>query len=277
MRIGVIGAGIMGHGMALNLLGAGHEVTVIAHRNREPIDDLVSRGALEVGTLKEMAASADAVLLCVTGSLAAREVLGVIVNDLPADSLVLDCTTNSPDAPAEFAALFGGRYVEAPVTGGALQAREGVLGAIVGCEEAVFERAREILAAFCKQVERFGEPGMAAKAKLVSNFLALGNATLVIETFRQARELGVDWRKLYELVKLGSGNSAGLRRIMDAALEGDYGGYVFSVSNTAKDLGYFCDLIGEGGSELAPVLRAIHERAAGEGKGDRMLSELLAG
>ena len=62
---------------------------------------------------------------------------------------------------------------------------------------------------------------------------------------------------------------------MEAALEGDYGGYVFSVSNTAKDLRYFCDLIGDDASDLAPVLHAIHQRAIEEGKGDRMLSELL--
>lgn len=275
MRVGVVGAGIMGHGMALNLIKAGHAVGVIAHRNRAPVDDLVECGARECKTVEILAQDAEAVLMCVTGSHVARTVIERISPHLAADALVIDCTTNAPDAAVEFAALLGPRYVEAPVTGGAAQAEEGVLGAIVGCDEAMFGRAREVLAAFCERIERFGDPGAGAKAKLVSNFLALGTATLVIETFRQARELGVDWRKLYELAQLGAGNSAALRRIMDAALEGNDRGYVFSVSNTAKDFGYFCDMIGEDGSALAPVLRAIHERAVADGKGDAMLSELL--
>ena len=275
MRIGLIGAGIMGHGMALNLLHAGYDLGVVAHRNRIPVDDLVARGAREAPTVEALTQDADAVLLCVTGSPAARSVIDRIAPVLAAESLIIDCTTNAPDASAEFAESLGARYVEAPVTGGATQAKDGVLGAIVGCDELVFERAKTILSAFCKRVERFGEPGMAARAKLVSNFLALGTATLVIETFRQARDLGIDWRKLYELAQLGSCNSVGMSRIMDAALEGDYGGYVFSVSNTAKDLGYFCDMVGDDASDLSAVLRLIHDRAVAAGQGDRMLSEML--
>ncbi len=280
MKIGLIGAGIMGHGVGLNLLRARHELLVVAHRNRTPIDDLVSRGAKEADSIPGLARAADAVVLCVTDSPTARSVIGALLGALPADALLIDLTTNEPNAPAGFAAAasgVGAHYIEAPVTGGAAQAKDGVLGAIVGCDVAQFDRARDVLSAFCKQVEYFGPPGMGARAKLVSNFLALGTATLVIETFRQARALGVDWRKLYELAQLGSGNSAGLRRIMDKALEGDYGGYVFSVGNTAKDLAYFCQLMDdeETASDLAPVLRAMHERAVAEGHGGRMLSELL--
>jgi 3-hydroxyisobutyrate dehydrogenase-like beta-hydroxyacid dehydrogenase len=280
MKVGLIGAGIMGHGVGLNLLRAEHDLVVIAHRNRASIDDLVSRGATEASSIPELAHGADAVVLCVTDSPTVRSVIEKLLDALSADALLIDLTTNDADAPAEFAAAVsrvGAHYIEAPLTGGAAQAREGVLGAIVGCDAAQFQRARDLLSAFCKKVEHFGPPGMGARAKLVSNFLALGTATLVIETFRQARALGVDWRKLYELVQLGSGNSAGLRRIMDKALEDDFAGYVFSVGNTAKDLSYFCRMMEceDTVSDLARVLRTIHERAVSEGHGDRMLSELL--
>lgn len=280
MRLGLVGAGIMGHGVGLNLLRAGHELLVVAHRNRAPVDDLVSRGATEAHSVRDLAGGADALVLCVTGSPAARSVIESVLDALADDALVIDLTTNDPQSPAEFAVAVAGagaHYIEAPVTGGAAQARDGVLGAIVGCDAAQFERARDVLSAFCSRVERFGPPGAGARAKLVSNFLALGTATLVIETFRQARTLGVDWRKLYELAQLGSGNSTALRRILDGALQEDFGGYVFSVGNTAKDLGYFCGLMREAGaaSELAPVLQAFHDRAVAEGHGSRMLSELL--
>ena len=194
--------------------------------------------------------------------------------------MVIDTTTNEQDGPEELAACLkevGGHYVEAPVTGGVNQAKDGVLGAIVGCDEADLKRAKDVLSGFCTKIERFGPVGMGARAKLVSNFLALGTATLVVETFKQARSLGVDWKKLYELAQLGSGNSSGLQRIVGNALKGDYRGYVFSIENTVKDFSYICKLAENNGDvpNLAPVMRSIYERALAHGHGDRMLSELL--
>ncbi len=134
-----------------------------------------------------------------------------------------------------------------------------------------------MLFAFCSEVERFGAVGMAVRAKLVSNLLALGTATLVVESFKHARTLGVDWEKLYRLAKLGSGNSSALHRILDAALKDDFGGYVFSIENTAKDFDYLCKLGGENGGapELTTILSSIYQRAIAAGQGKRMLSERL--
>ena len=281
MKIAFVGAGHMGRGMAANLLRAGHELAVIAHRNRAPIEALVEAGAREAGSYRDLAAGAEAVVLCVTGTPAARAVVAALAPHLGPGALVVDTTTNAPDGPealaAELAAV-GVRYVEAPVTGGVEQAAAGLLGAIVGCPEEDFAPAEALLSAFCRRVERFGPVGAATRAKLVSNFLALGTATLVVEAFKQARALGVDWHKLYGLAQLGSGNSAALKRILDAALEGDYGGYVFSIENTAKDLSYFCRLAEANGDlpELAPVLLGLYERAVAEGHGEHLLSERLA-
>ncbi len=66
MRIGLIGAGLMGHGMAVNMMKGGHEVTVIAHRNRQPIEDLVAQGAREAKSLPELAEVSDVIFLCVS-------------------------------------------------------------------------------------------------------------------------------------------------------------------------------------------------------------------
>lgn len=280
MKIGFVGAGLMGHGMAANLLAAGHAVTVIAHRNRVPIEDLVSKGATEALTLAELAEQADVIIMCVTGTAAAREVVDALARHLRPGAMVLDTTTHDPDGPEALAALLAPLdvdYVEAPVTGGVVQAREGILGGIVGCDDALFESARAVLSCFCKQIEHFGPVGMAVRAKLVSNFLALGTATLVVETFRQADALGVDRGKLYELALLGSGNSTGLKRIIGNALEDNYEGYVFTVQNTLKDLSAYCALAEANGDvpDLAPVLKERYARAVAEGHGARMLSELL--
>ena len=71
-RIGFIGVGLMGHGMAKNLVEKGHPLTVMAHRNRAPVEDLLSRGAREAATPHAVAEASDIVHLCVTGSRRSR-------------------------------------------------------------------------------------------------------------------------------------------------------------------------------------------------------------
>ena len=280
MKIGLIGAGLMGHGLGLNILAAGHELHVVAHRNRAPIEDLVARGAIEAASLAALGAAADVVVLCVTGTPAAQKVIQDLSESLRPGMLVIDTTTNQSGGPEALNSILTGlgvTYVEAPLTGGAAQAREGVLGAIVGCDKDLPGEAREVLSCFCRQIEQFGPVGSGARAKLVSNFLALGTAALVVETFRQARELGVDWQKLFELAQHGSGKSVGLDRIVGGALAGDFEGYKFSVDNCVKDLSYFTDLAEQNScsSGLLSAMLEMFSGAAADGHGDRMISELL--
>ncbi len=280
MRIGLIGAGLMGHGMALNMLAAGHELHVVAHRNRAPVDDLVSRGALEADTPAALTAQVDVLVLCVTGTAAVERVIADVKPALRPGMLIIDTTTNTSDGPEAFSSMLAGlgvTYVEAPVTGGAQQAREGILGAIVGCDVQLPATAREVLSCFCRQVEQFGPAGAGARAKLVSNFLALGTAALVIETFRKAKVLGVDWQKLYELARHGAGRSVGFDRIAGGAVAGDFKGYRFSIDNCVKDLTYFSELAEKNAckSDLLPAFLGMFSNAASDGHGERMISELL--
>ena len=280
MKIGLIGAGLMGHGMATNILAAGHELHVVAHRNRQPIEDLVSRGAVEAASPAALGALVDIVVLCVTGTPAAQKVIDALTPVLQPGMLVIDTTTNTSGGPEAFSSTLARldvTYVEAPVTGGAQQAREGVLGAIVGCDKDLPRDARDVLSCFCRQIEQFGPAGAGARAKLVSNFLALGTAALVIETFRKARALGVDWQKLYELAQHGSGKSVGLDRIAGGAVAGDFKRYKFSIDNSIKDLSHFAELEEQNScsSDLLPALLDVFSSAALNGHGNRMISELL--
>lgn len=281
MKVGFVGIGQMGIGMALNLLRDGHELQFHARSETETVKEALAAGARRAPSLAELARSTEVIVLCLTDTPAVHQVLEALAPHLPAAGLVIDTTTNDTEGPKAFADLLGrhgARYVEAPVTGGVLQAREGVLGAIVGADtDDAFKAAEPILGAFAKKAIHIGPVGTAARAKLISNFLALGTATLVIEVFKQARALGIAWEPLYELAQLGSGNSSGLHRIIGNAVDGNYKGYVFSVENCLKDLGYLCDLGEQTGtaSPLHPVLRQIHADAVEAGSGARMISELL--
>ena len=99
--------------------------------------------------------------------------------------------------------------------GGPVQAEEGILGGIVGSSEKNLDEAKLYLESFCKNIFHFGPVGVAAKAKLISNFLSLGTTTFVIETVKAAKHFNIDLQKLYDVAKLGSGNSGALNRIAE--------------------------------------------------------------
>lgn len=280
-HIGFIGAGVMGHGMASCLLGAGHTVHVIAHRNRRPIDDLVARGAHEARNFAQLAARSETIILCVTSSGVVEQVIDMLQAELRPGMMIIDMGTSSPDSSRRICARLGElgvSYAEAPVTGGVKQAASGELGALVGAERAAFEAARPLLDAMCKTVHHFGPPGAGNTAKLLNNYMVSGIAALVVEAFGKAREAEVDWQKLYDAVICGSADSGVLRRIIGAAIHGDYKGYVFSVDGALKDMRYFGELSDSTGglSELGRAVTNVYERAVSEGRGDRLLSELLA-
>ncbi len=280
-RIGFIGAGTMGHGMCSCLLKAGFPLTVIANRNRAPINDLVLNGAKEAESLKDLAKASDIIILCVSNSNIVEELVTELLPNLSAGQLVIDTGTSKPEstrAVAEQLAEAGIDFVEAPVTGGKVQAAAGELGALVGADEAALERADSVLGAFCKQIHHFGAPGSGNTAKLINNFMVMGIIALVTEAFTKADEAEVDWTKLYDVVTCGSADSGVLRRIIGNAKDGDFKGYVFDVNGALKDMSYFSDVAEELGG-MTPLAAAVHdvfEKAAADGHGDLLVSELLS-
>jgi 3-hydroxyisobutyrate dehydrogenase-like beta-hydroxyacid dehydrogenase len=278
--IGFIGAGIMGRGMAANLLTAGSDLHVMAHRNRQPIDELVSIGAREVPSLAAMAEACSTIILCLPNSATATSVVTDLMAAMESNGLIIDCTTNDVDTVRTLhdeMRKAGLRYAEAPLTGGQQQAAEARLGAIVGCSEEDFESVRTALEPCCERIERLGDVGMGAATKLISNFLALGTATLVVEAMKMARLAGVDWEKFYQLAAQGSGHSMSLDRIAPKAIEGSHDGYVFTIANTVKDLGYIRDFLPEGSDArtLAEQMLHLYEEAQAKGLGDNFLSARL--
>ena len=163
------------------------------------------------------------------------------------------------------------------MTGGKLQAETATLGAIVRCELEDFHEIKMILEQYCQTIDRFGDIGAGAKAKLISNFLALGTATLVVEAMKAARDFDVDWEKFYRLASRGSGHSMSLDRIAPKAINGDYDGYVFSIENTLKDLSYMRDIFDDKQDygKLAQLFFHIYQNSSAEGKAEQFLSKRL--
>ena len=279
-KVGFIGAGFMGYGIAKNILKHNFNLNVIAHKNREPIEKLVKLGAKECSSYDELINDINCLIICVTNTKIAKEIAETIISKLKNEIIFIDITTHHQNGSIEMENILAqkkAKYVECPVMGGPIQAEEGILGGIVGSSEKNFLEAKEYLITFCKNIFHFGPVGVGAKAKLISNFLSLGTTTFVIETIKAANHFNIDLQKLYDVAKLGSGNSGALTRIAEKAIKGDYKGYIFSVDNTIKDLSYINDMLKElpNAEKLSSLAKSIYNDSSKKGYGNLLISELI--
>ena len=279
-KVGFIGAGYMGFGMAKNLIN-NFDVYVIAHKNRDPIERLVKKGAFEISSYAELFNHhLDCLMMCVTNTPIAISIAEEISNLINNELLIIDLTTHDKTGTTKMKKIFNSKqikYTVNPVMGGPVQSEEGILGGIWGGDVLNFEESKQYLNSFCKSVFNFGSTEKAAQAKLLSNFLSLLTTTTVIEFFRSAKNLNIDINLLCEVAKLGSGNSGALNRIADKALQGDFKGYVFSVNNTLKDLTYINDLLkdSKNAEQLSKIAMTFYNSAKEKGMGDLLVSELI--
>lgn len=280
MRIGLIGVGLMGHGMAANLMKHGHEMTVLAHRNRVPVDDLITRGAKEAVHHAHLAQHSDIVMLCVSTAEVVAANIAALKSSLRSGHIILDAGTTDPAMTREHARELqelGVSYADIPLTGGPEQAEKAELGVLCGAEPETFKTIEPLLRCFATTIRHFGPPGAGHTAKLISNYLVTGMAALVAESFQTARAADIDWRNLYDVMLNGSGNSGVLRKMVAPALEGDMEGYRFAVSNAAKDITYYARLADQLGRKtgLTTAVMNTYTRALAKGAGDRNVSHLL--
>jgi 3-hydroxyisobutyrate dehydrogenase-like beta-hydroxyacid dehydrogenase len=279
-RIGFIGAGMMGSGICKSLLRAGYAVTVIAHRNRAPIDELLGLGAIEAKSTSDLAAGADVIMLCVDRAETVEAIMAGLASGLRSGQYVIDVTTGKPETSTKLAsslAANGVTYIDAPVTGAPVHAAAGQLASMVGASPAVFEAVRPVLDAYSAQVLVFGPTGAGITAKLLNNFVTQSSVQIITQAYRAARRNGVDWEKLYNTMLKGAARSGSLERIISAALQGNYKGQQFSIANACKDIDYAGALIAadpDGARIQAAVLAAL-QRPVNAGLGDRFVSEML--
>jgi 3-hydroxyisobutyrate dehydrogenase-like beta-hydroxyacid dehydrogenase len=280
-RIGFIGIGLMGHGMAKNLLAKGHPLAFLAHRNRRNLDDLLALGAKEVRSPAEIAAAADVVILCVTGTPQVEaNVYGGLLEASHQGQLVIDCSTSIPESTDRIRADFekkGVRFVDAPLARTPVQAEEGKLNCMVGADAATFAEVKPVLEKFCENIFHVGGPGAGHKVKLVNNFLALGTAALICESLAACAKVGIELDTFYKLISAGGANSAMFQMVVPKALKGDLTGLLFTLANAKKDIGYYQGMAA--GAPLAgPMGAALHQtlvQANALGLGERFVPSLI--
>ena len=270
----------MGHGMSQNLL-KNNKLFVLANKQRNNIENLITNGAIEIKSYEEITnLNLDCLMLCVTNTPIALRIAKEVGPLLDSSTLVIDLTTHNKNGTKEMKDIFDKfkiSFVVSPVMGSKNESLKGVLGSIWGGDQNKFEESKIYLDTFCENIFNFGSVEKACAAKLLSNFLSLLTTTAVIEYFKSAKKLDVDWRKLFEAAKLGSGNSGALGRIAEKAISGDYKGYTFSVSNTVKDLTYINDILKDlpNAEKFSSIAKTFYEESVKRGHGDSLISELI--
>lgn len=211
-KIGFIGLGIMGSGMAANLLKAGCDLRVW-NRTASRMDSLVGAGAAAAENPADLAAGSDVIMLCVSDTPDVEAVLfgdqGVYAG-VREGALVIDHSTISPHATAGFAARLAGKgaaMLDAPVSGGNEGAENGTLSIMVGGEQAAFDRALPILKTIGRAITHVGPIGSGQMAKLVNQVLVVVTGLAVSEGLLFAQAGGLDLEKTIAAVKDGAAGS----------------------------------------------------------------------
>ena len=283
-RIGFIGLGLMGHGMAKNLVTKGFPLTVTAHRNRAPLADILAAGAVEAKTHAELVRGSDVVILCVTGTPQVEAIVygpdGLLATAREGQIFV-DTSTAEPASTAKIRADFEKKralFVDAPLARTPKEAEEGRLNIMVGADEATFNTLKPVLAAFCENVIHAGPAGHGHTLKLINNFMAMAIATATAEALATAAKAGVSITKLHEVISAGAVNSGIFQMLAGKMLEsGDLAGLKFTLVNAMKDLRYYTHLA-ESLPVSAIVGEAVHQTLVNAnllGFGDKYVASLI--
>ncbi len=262
-KIGMIGIGLMGHGIASNIVKHGHELTMLEHPGNQPLDALKTAGAVSVQTAAEVAARSEVVILVLTGSPQVEAVItgaGGLLEGLRPGSVVIDCSTAIPSSTIRMARAVqaaGGRFLETPMTRTPREAAEGRLNLLVGGDAALLEECRPLLRCFAENITHTGPTGAGHGMKLLHNYVSLGMVALLSEAAACAARNGVAPEVFVDVLAKGGGGGTALERVKPYLLAADPSGLRFSVSNASKDLGYYNEMAADAGA-ARDIAAAVH-------------------
>lgn len=274
-RIGFIGLGVMGKPMAINLLRAGHSLTVW-NRTSSKMEELLAMGASGAGSPREAAEKSDVVITMVTDSPDVEEVVlgpkGVIHGAL-AGLTVIDMSTISPTVAQKIAQELskkGVKMLDAPVSGGDVGARAGALSIMVGGPKETFEECLPILKVLGKRITYMGPNGMGQTTKLCNQAICALNIQAVCEGLTLGARAGLDLKRLLEVVTAGAAGSWMLSNLGPKMLERDFRPG-FKIRHQQKDLRLVLSFAAEldlplpGTALVQQMLRSVEAEGLGDG------------
>ena len=228
MKIAWIGTGVMGESMASHLMDAGHELYVY-NRTKSKTDNLVSRGAKLLSEVKDAPKFADVIFTIVGYPKDVEEVyLGEngLITTAKKGQIFVDMTTSSPSLAEKISNEFlkvGAYALDLPVTGGDVGAKNATLSIMAGGDKKVFEEVvLPLVEKLGKNITYFGVAGKGQYTKLANQIAIATTMISVAESFKFAKEVGLDLESFFKTVSTGSGGSFSMTSYGPRILKGDF-------------------------------------------------------
>ena len=283
-KIGMVGIGMMGHGIASNVQKHGYALSVLEHPGNQPLDALKAGGARTFTSASALAAVSDVVILVLTGAPQVEAVLtgpdGVLQGMRPG-TIVIDCSTSMPATTVRMAQAVqakGGRFLDTPMTRTPKEAAEGRLNLLVGGDADLFEQCKPLLACFAENITHTGGVSTGHSMKLLHNYVSLGSVALIAEAAACAQRAGVPGDVFVEVLAKGGGGGVALERLKPFITQQDASGLRFAMGNAQKDLGYYTEMAEgmQAAQAIADAVLATYAGAVTQGGAQRYVPALVA-
>ncbi len=282
LRVGYIGVGLMGHGAAKHILRNGHPLTVLGHRNRANVDDLLAKGAIEARTPADIAQRCDVVFTCVPSSTEVEDLVhgpGGLMEGAKTGLIHVDSTTADPKSTERLGrewAKKGCFMIDAPVGRSPKEAEEGKLNTFVGGDPEIVARVKPIIACFADTIIDAGPLGAGHTLKLINNFISIGTCAVIAEAVATAAKLGVDLEKVYAVVSSGGANSVMFQMVMPWPLRGDDSRLKGPLRIAGKDMRVYCKMAesAPAAAFVAQAVSQIYQLANVQGHAERYMPTL---
>lgn len=266
MRVGFIGLGTMGLPMVKNLIQAQFEVWVIS-RSRGPVEKALSLGAKEAQHPADLASKVDILLTCLPMPETIEQVYfgsNGIISGVTEGLIVIEHSTVSPELnkrQEEALLAAGGRFMDAPLSGGPMGAKAGTLTIMCGGEQEVFEKSYPVLEAMGKTIELIGPVGSGSVVKLLNNMLVGIHTAALSEAFVMGAKAGIEPALIHKILQVSTGHSFMIDRTVDLIQDRDFE-QRFMVDLLYKDMKLATSLARQLGVEAE--LGALSEKIIGE-------------
>lgn len=240
-KIAFFGVGLMGEPMVNHLLGAGHEVVVVPHRSRASIERVIARGATEAKSAAEAIRGAQITItvLPTADDVEATVFAGPGASLIGAGQTLIDMGTSFPPQTRRLAARVtaaGGRFLDAPVTGGPKGAQDGTLTIMVGGEASTLADVRPVLEPMSAHIYHFGPVGAGHTAKLIQNMIGIITSAGIAEGFAFASAAGLDVEQFFQMLASSTSNSPALQGMVPKVFAGEFERVNFRLDLAYKDI-----------------------------------------
>lgn len=274
MKIGFIGLGIMGKPMSKNLIEAGYDLTVF-DLNKSSVEEVVSAGAKEAKSIKELASDSDVIITMLPNSPHVNSVVlgeGGVIETVKEGTVLIDMSSIAPLASKKIAqelAKKGVDMLDAPVSGGEPKAIDGTLSIMVGGKKCLFEKYKSLLSTVGASVVLCGDIGAGNVTKLANQIIVAGNIAAMSEAFMLAQKAGVSVELVFNAIKGGLAGSTVLNAKAPMILEDNFKPG-FKIDLHIKDLKNVLETAKELNSptiltnQVLEMLQVLHNDGEGE-------------